>query len=519
MTTASSESSEVLCPECGEAAQREAGTCGACGEDLRLNGRYLLTRVLGANVGTTYLAQDLTHLDKVVIKELAYGKLDAWKTEELFQREIRVLRQLDHPLIPDYLDHFPLGQGKRQRQYLIQQYLQGESLREELEHRRYNEAEVLEILDGVLSVLEYLQELRPPLIHRDLKPSNLLRLPDGRIALIDFGAVKDLFASEGDNPTVAGTFGFMAPEQFQGEATLQTDLYALGVVALNLLSRTPPEKMLGTSMQLQWREHVEVSAPVERLLDRLLQAEAARRPASAAAARDLLREVREELRQGRTARPSRRDAELTSPSADGAPEEAAPARRSNRGAVVLIAVITATLILGIVGFSIFLLTYSSEDLETPSTAEVRTRAREATRALPSRRAPRAARTPARAPTPAPSSARMALDLSQPELRRILASRRWKGTLNGELVFTVQGEGLVAQLVRADGSRSTLQATTGPRGTVTLVLRQRVDNMTDTHTFYGALTADHRTLKGTHERVKRSGGNAYETQGSWHVNAQ
>ena len=114
---------------------------------------------------------------------------------------------------------------------------------------------------------------------------------------------------------------------------------------------------------------------------------------------------------------------------------------------------------------------------------------------------------------------MALELSPPELRRILASRRWKGTLNGELVFTEQGQGLVAQLVRADGSRSTLQATAGPRGTVTLVLRQRIDNMTDTHTFYGALTADHRTLKGTLERVKRSGSNAYEAQGSWHVNAE
>ncbi|MCA9668498.1 MAG: serine/threonine protein kinase, partial [Myxococcales bacterium] len=279
----------MICPDCGAGEQRESDTqCSQCGEALLLHARYQLLAVLGSNIGTTYLARDTTAGREVVVKELAFGKLDAWKTQELFEREMQVLRQLDHPLIPSYLEHFTLGQGKRQRNYLVLERVQGETLRDELEHRRYSEDDVLDVLDRVLSVLEYLQALHPPLIHRDIKPSNLIRMPDGRIALVDFGAVRDLLRGEGDTPTIAGTFGFMAPEQFRSEAFLQTDLYGLGGVALHLLARKPPDKMLASSMQLDWQRHVNVSPPMRALLERLLALEVSARPASASAARQLV---------------------------------------------------------------------------------------------------------------------------------------------------------------------------------------------------------------------------------------
>lgn len=112
-----------------------------------------------------------------------------------------------------------------------------------------------------------------------------------------------------------------------------------------------------------------------------------------------------------------------------------------------------------------------------------------------------------------------MKVSRAQLRRILTGSRWKGTLNGELVFTAQGDVLLAQLVRPDGSSTALEASEGLHGTVTLVLRQRIDQTVDTHTFYGALTADHKTLKGTFERVRRAGTNSYETEGVWSVSAR
>lgn len=508
----------VLCPGCGESADRSATRCGACDEPLLLNGRYLLERVLGSNVGTTYLASDTREDRRVVIKELSYSKLDSWKSEDLFQREIRVLRQLDHPQIPNYVDDFPQGQGKRLRHYLVQQLIEGESLRDEQEHRRYDEAQVLAILDQVLSVLEYLQGLRPPLIHRDLKPSNLMRLEGSdKIALIDFGAVRDLVAPSGDNPTVAGTFGFMAPEQFQGDAYLQTDLYALGVVALNLLSRTRPEKMLSSSMQLAWQEHVTVSEPMARLLGLLLAPEVGDRPKDASAARALLADVQAELQS-----PTRRKASSAPPSTPSRPAKptkvtAARASRKSKDAAALrrqwalIGVGVVATMGGVWIFQFF------KDLPDRPPEPARAIAR-ATADTPARARPRSARPPRPTPPPA-ASTKMAIDLDVPQLIRALTAHRWKGTLDGELRFAGNdAQSLRAALHRKDGSATGLLVRPGPSGTLTLVLHQRRGGVTTTYTFSGGLTADHRTLKGSFETKQQSGGQAYDSGGSWWVRA-
>jgi hypothetical protein len=121
------------------------------------------------------------------------------------------------------------------------------------------------------------------------------------------------------------------------------------------------------------------------------------------------------------------------------------------------------------------------------------------------------------PSPPPAAA-IAMDLDRERLVRVLTGHHWRGSLNGKLVFTARGDGLSARLLRPDGSSSELQATAGARGTVTLVLRLVVDGITETHTFHGALTADHRTLQGSYEMVRQAGSNSYEDRGSWYVNA-
>ncbi|MEO0868905.1 MAG: protein kinase, partial [Cyanobacteria bacterium J06642_11] len=89
--------------------------------------------------------------------------------------------------------------------------------------------------------LDYLHGLNPPIIHRDVKPQNIIWSQNGRIFLVDFGAVQTVYQNTiAFSSTVVGTFGYMAPEQFRGQAYPTTDLYGLGTTLLALLTHQNP---------------------------------------------------------------------------------------------------------------------------------------------------------------------------------------------------------------------------------------------------------------------------------------
>jgi serine/threonine protein kinase len=142
----------------------------------KLNERYELMRVLGrGNFGETFEALDLETNGRVAIKRLALSKVGDWRAVDLFEREVRVLRNLDHPSIPKYLDFFTTDEGVNL--HLVQDLVEGESLASEVAAgRRYVEAEIRDIAERVLTTLIYLQELNPPVFHRDIKPGNLVRM-------------------------------------------------------------------------------------------------------------------------------------------------------------------------------------------------------------------------------------------------------------------------------------------------------------------------------------------------------
>ncbi len=193
-------------------------------------------------VGTTYEAEDLESAGKrVVLKQLNVRNLGDWKLFELFEREARTLAQLVHPAIPRYLDSFQTDDDGP-RLYIVQELAKGRTLADLVAAGYHpDEGAVREIAVQVLRILGYLQSLSPPVIHRDVKPQNILRSDAGEIALVDFGAVKSAVT---DGPaggsTVAGTFGYMAPEQLHGHATTATDLYGLGATLVFLLTRRSP---------------------------------------------------------------------------------------------------------------------------------------------------------------------------------------------------------------------------------------------------------------------------------------
>jgi tRNA A-37 threonylcarbamoyl transferase component Bud32 len=283
------ETDAQLCAACGESVEPPlAPSCPRCGSDPLLRDRYLLIDTVGRGAaGITYRAVEVNGGARVAIKEMAYRHANSVKALELFQREATVLRQLHHSGIPKYLDHFEAGEGKSRALYLVQEFLEGRTLAEEARDRRYSEDEVLAIMDELVEILAYLHGLRPSVIHRDLKPENVMRrASDGKLVLIDFGSVRDAVKDpELGGSTVAGTFGYMAPEQFRGAAERGTDLYAVGALGVALLTRKEPHQMLGPTGQLDWQGHVRVGDHTRDLLSSLLTLDVTDRPSDTAAVR------------------------------------------------------------------------------------------------------------------------------------------------------------------------------------------------------------------------------------------
>jgi hypothetical protein len=208
-------------------------------ETLR-DGRYKILRVLGeGSQASTFEALDARDGKRVAIKRFAVKNAKVWKEVELAEREARVLASLTHPKLPEYVEHFEEGGAL----YLVMERIDGVSL---AEFRRrgavFREEDGVRLLEEASGILSYLHSRTPPIIHRDLKPGNVIRRPDGSFAFVDFGAVRDRLR-EGGGSTIVGTFGYMAPEQFQGRALPQSDIYAVGATVLWMLTGEEPENL------------------------------------------------------------------------------------------------------------------------------------------------------------------------------------------------------------------------------------------------------------------------------------
>jgi hypothetical protein len=208
--------------------------------DTLRDGRYAVIRVLGeGGQATTFEAVDKQAGRAVAIKRFRVRGAASWKEVELAEREARVLASIDHPALPRYVDHFEEG-GEL---FLVMEKIEGESLAAlRQQGAPFGERDARSLLREAAAVLEYLHGRSPPIIHRDLKPSNVLRRPDGSFAFIDFGAVRDKM-KPGGGSTVVGTFGYMAPEQFQGRALPASDVYGVATTALAMLTGQEPEDL------------------------------------------------------------------------------------------------------------------------------------------------------------------------------------------------------------------------------------------------------------------------------------
>lgn len=236
--------------------------------------RYRVLDVLGqGGSGITYAAEDQATGYHVALKELSLKGLSDWKKLELFEREAQVLESLNHPAIPRYLDYFQVDTECDRYFYIVQELAKGQSLADLVAAGiRFSEGDTRQIAIGVLQVLEYLHGLNPPIIHRDIKPQNIILGDDGRIFLVDFGAVQSVYRNTvAFGSTVVGTFGYMAPEQFRGQAYPTTDLYGLGATVLNLLTHQSPIDLPQKRLKIDFRAVINASKAFNNWLEGLIE--------------------------------------------------------------------------------------------------------------------------------------------------------------------------------------------------------------------------------------------------------
>lgn len=253
-------------------------------ENQKIKDRYLIKNKIGeGGMGKTYLAHDEQENIDVVVKILHFQRAEDWKVIELFEREAKVLKSLDHPYIPDYIDSFHEDSDSDRNYYLVQEYVEGKNLQEKIEDGWHcTEDEAKSLLEKLLSILAYLQDLRPPVIHRDINPKNIIMKPNGDVYLVDFGAVQDTVrANIMGGSTVVGTYGYMPMEQMMGKAIPSSDLYALGVTMIYVLSHLDPSNIPFKNMKLDYRSSVHGSPALLRVIDALIEPDAAKRPQDA----------------------------------------------------------------------------------------------------------------------------------------------------------------------------------------------------------------------------------------------
>lgn len=274
--------------------ESNAELCQTCGSVLLLHNRYRIAKALGqGGFGATFLAADesLPGEPSCVIKQLRPAAAAPHVLEmarELFQREAKTLGKIgNHPQVPRLLDYFE----DSEQFYLVQEYVSGLTLQQEVRRDGpLSEAGVKQFLSEILPVLQYIHSQQ--VIHRDIKPANLIRREqDRKLVLIDFGAVKNqvntVEAGMPEQTTLTvyaiGTPGFAPPEQMAMRPVYASDLYALGVTCIFLLTgRAPKDLDYNTKTgEMLWQKHIQISNHFADVLKKMLEVSVGHRYQSA----------------------------------------------------------------------------------------------------------------------------------------------------------------------------------------------------------------------------------------------
>ncbi len=247
-------------------------------ESNLLDGRYKVVSNIGkGGFGETYLAEDTKRPGNpyCVVKQLKPTRTDERFLElarKFFMTEAQTLEKVGtHDRIPRLLAYFEANKEF----YLVQEYIKGHSLSDELTPgKKLSEPYVIALLKDVGEILQFIHGFG--VIHRDIKPGNVMRREaDGRLVLIDFGAVKQIetnIAGSYDHTVAIGTSGYAPPEQLLGQPLLNSDIYALGMLAIQALLGVPSVQIPKNpeTNEVIWRDRTSVSDQLAAILDKMV---------------------------------------------------------------------------------------------------------------------------------------------------------------------------------------------------------------------------------------------------------
>lgn len=292
--------STVICGNCHNANRDTARFCATCGSTITLvgvnqtgptavrssktgllpsntllQGRYLVLKKIGqGGMGAVYQTQDIRLTGKFwAVKEMSASIVtDAAEMQRIvndFQREAQILASLDHPNIPKVVDYF----NEAGRYYLVMEYVTGDTLEALLEMRQqpFAEEEVRHWSTQLCDALAYLHTCSPAIVFRDLKPANIMLDQSGRIKLIDFGIVRLFKPDKKKDTTLLGTIGYAAPEQYKGQTTPRSDIYALGVTLHELLTLHDPTTAPLQKLPSVRQTNPNISKEMEQVVSRAVE--------------------------------------------------------------------------------------------------------------------------------------------------------------------------------------------------------------------------------------------------------
>lgn len=264
-------------------------SCGHSNFGKLLRNRYRVLRLLGeGGFSKTYAAEDADRLNApCVIKQFfpqIQGTGQRSKAAEFFKEEAFRLYELgeNHSQIPRLLAYFEQGSSL----YLVQEFIQGQTLLQEVQKQPFTEIQIRQVLADLLPILEFVHSCN--VIHRDIKPENIIRREtDGKLVLIDFGGAKQVTqTSLARQATVIYTLGYAPTEQMAGFACPASDLYALGVTCVRLLTQCLPYQNLSGNIddglydpmnaKWLWQDYLQkkgtvISDNLGKVLDKLIK--------------------------------------------------------------------------------------------------------------------------------------------------------------------------------------------------------------------------------------------------------
>jgi serine/threonine protein kinase len=269
--------------------------CATCGSELLIQGNYRVIKSLGSGgFATTYEIN--SEEETKVLKVLTHN---SQKAVELFQREAKVLENINHPGVPKvpqngYFIFYPKN-SQLPLHCLIMEKIEGVNLRQYIEgrnNRPINNDLALRWLKELLDILNVIHS--KDLLHRDIKPSNIMIKPDGKLALIDFGAAKDLDGLSNETQTATSTentktatsiysITYAPQEQIVGQALKQSDFFALGRTFIYLLTgKEPNDKAMYNALEnkVNWRNFADsdITDSLAEVIDQMTEMAASNRP-------------------------------------------------------------------------------------------------------------------------------------------------------------------------------------------------------------------------------------------------